>query len=234
MFLYEMHQHTAGCSACGVDSPVETVRGLKQAGFAGMVLTNHFYHGNTGIRRHQEWADFVRPYEEAWLEARHVAEDLDFDVLFGIEEGVGDGKEVLLYGITPALLYEHPELRQADLSTISSIVHEAGGLVMQAHPFRVRDYIARPWEELDRSLLDGMEVHNACNGDLENMRAKQAADRYGLLPIAGSDAHVGRFPGRAGIATPYRLTDEAALVSALRKGQYSLYINDRIVPLHST
>ena len=230
MFLYEMHQHTAGCSACGVDDPVATVRGLKAAGFAGMVLTNHFIHGNTGIRRNQPWENFVRPYEEAYLAAKAEGERLDFDVLFGLEEGVGGGKEVLLYGITPAMLYAHPELRDADLPAISRLVHAVGGLVFQAHPFRVREYIARPWEPLPSELLDGLEAHNACNSDVENLRARQWAQQEGLRMIAGSDAHRAEFSGRGGIVCPHRLTTEAQLAEALREGDYSLMVAGQIQP----
>ena len=228
MFLYEMHQHTAGCSACGIDTPATTVKRLKAAGFAGMVMTNHFYHGNTGISRRLSWEDFVHAYEKAYLEAKRLGDKLDFDVLFGLEEGVGNGKEVLLYGITPELLYAHPELRQGDLYTISALVHQVGGVVVQAHPFRVRDYIPRPWEELDTSLLDGIEVHNACNGDLENARALQLAQRTGLLSVAGSDAHTGKFPNRGGIACEHRITNEAMLAETLRTGAYSLVINGKV------
>ena len=230
MFVYEMHQHTAECSACGVGDPVATVRALKAAGFAGMVLTNHFIHGNTGIRRNQPWEDFVRPYEEAYLAAKAEGERLDFDVLFGLEEGVGGGKEVLLYGITPAMVYAHPELRDADLATVSRLTREAGGLVFQAHPFRVRDYIARPWETLPPVWLDGVEVHNACNSDVENVRARQWAQQEGLRMIAGSDSHVVEFPGRCGIACSHRLTTEAQLADVLREGDYSLVIDGQIQP----
>lgn len=231
MFYYEMHQHTAGCSACGIDDPVSTVRGLKKAGFSGMVLTNHFFHGNTGIRRSLPWEAFVGAYEEAYLTAKAEGDRLDFDVLFGLEEGLGDGKEVLLYGITPALLYAHPEWPQATLPQLSAIVRAAGGLVFQAHPFRVRDYIPRPWEKLPAEQLDGIEVFNACNGELENLRAQQLAQQTGLRPCAGSDAHTADFPARAGIACAHRICDEAQLAAVLRDREYSLYIQGEVVAL---
>ncbi len=226
MFLYEMHQHTAGCSACGIDNPEKTVRELKAAGFAGMVLTNHFYHGNTGIPRSLPWQEFVRRYEDGFLQAKSTAEPLDFDVLFGLEEGIGAGREVLLYGITPDFLYSHPELRDADLPLISRLVRDAGGLVFQAHPFRVRSYIPRPFEELDPRYLDGVEVWNACNGDLENVRAEIYAKKNRLLPCAGSDAHTGIFPRRAGIACAHRITDEQMLADTLRQQSYVLHLGD--------
>ena len=145
-------------------------------------------------------------------------------MLFGIEEGVGGGKEVLIYGITPAFLYEHPELRDMRLPELSALVREAGGLVVQAHPFRVRDYIRAPWEELPAEHLDGIEVYNACNDDLSNMRAEALAEKHGLIEIAGSDAHTPSSRAQAGIVCEKRIRTERELVEVLREGEYELYI----------
>ena len=230
MYLYEMHQHTAGCSACAGVWPEELVKLLKRQGFSGMVLTIHFYHGNTAVRRQMPWADFVRPYEEEWLEAKAVGDALDFDVLFGLEEGVGGGKEVLLYGITPAFLYDHPELRdiptgEERLRLLSTLVHQAGGLVYQAHPFRVRDYILDPWQPLPTAYLDGVEAYNFYNSPLENARAEQHADKNGLLSIAGTDAH-NREEHRFGIVARRRLRTNGDLVETLQTGAYTLYLGE--------
>ncbi len=224
MYIYELHQHTAGVSACAYDSPAETVRGLKSAGYAGMVLTNHFYHGNTGVRRQLPWADFVQPYIDAYEEAKAVGDKLDFDVLFGIEEWVGGGKEVLLYGISPDFLLAHPALRDADLPQIAALTRNAGGLVVQAHPFRVADYIRAPWEELPAEYLDGVEVHNACNDEMTNLRAAQFAEKHDLIPTAGSDAHTAHTAKRAGIICDRRLRTGEELIALLRAGDYELYI----------
>ena len=228
-YIYEMHQHTAGCSACGVDDPVRTVKGLKAAGFTGVVLTNHFYRGNTGIRRHQEWADFVWPYIHAYETAKEVGDQLDFDVLFGLEEGVGGGKEVLLYGISPQWVLEHPELRdlqgtREDLERLYTLVHDGGGLMYQAHPFRVREYIADPWKPLPPACIDGVEAYNACNSPVENARAMSFARENDLPMIAGSDAHQGDFRGRYGISCIHRIRTEAELAKTLLEQDYELYL----------
>ena len=159
MYIYELHQHTSACSGCGAITPEELPYDLKREGYAGCVLTDHFFHGYTAIRRNIPWEDFVAAYEDGWRRAKAVGDQIGVDILFGIEEGVGDGKEVLLYGITPQFLYDHPELRDTpvDLEHLSQIVHEAGALLYQAHPFRVRDYIARPWEALP-PMLSGLLV----------------------------------------------------------------------------
>ena len=47
MFLYETHVHTIKASACAWNTPKEMVQAYKQAGYAGMILTDHFIKGNT-------------------------------------------------------------------------------------------------------------------------------------------------------------------------------------------
>ncbi len=231
MYLYDLHQHTKDGSACGIDDPVSIVRACARDGWAGFVLTDHFIHGNTRVRRNMPWADIVRAYERSYETAYEEGVRLGVDVIFGIEEGIGDGKEVLLYGITPAWLYDHPELQYSrahggGLPLIAALAREAGALVVQAHPYRVRDYIPRPWEEIDLSLVDGIEVHNACNTDMENLRAWRLAEQHDLLMTAGSDAHTADFPARAGIAVERRIRDAAALAATLRDGDYELYIGE--------
>ena len=229
MYLYDLHQHTNACSACGREDPVSIVRAYARDGWAGFVLTEHFIPGCTRVRRHQPWGDIVAAYERAFDTAYAEGQRLGVDVIFGIEENIGDGKEVLLYGITPEWLYDHPALQDGhagNLELISQLAHEAGALVVQAHPYRVRDYIPRPWEDVDLTLLDGVEVYNACNTEMENLRALQLAERHDLLMTVGSDAHVADFPARAGIAVEHRITDSAALAAVLHSGNYELYIGE--------
>lgn len=237
-YLYEMHQHTAGCSACASAQPEEVVRALKADGFAGMVLTDHFYHGNTAIDRRLPWADFVQSYIDTYQLAKAVGDQLDFDVLFGLEEDVG-GKDVLLYGITPQWVLDHPELRdlkgdRQSLEQLRDLVHEGGGLLYQAHPFRGH---SGPWETLPPECLDGVEGYDASNGPMDDAMAVAFAKKHGLPMVAGSDGHLmdprGRFAtleearGRFGIACRQRIRTEGELAAVLRENAYELY-TDRV------
>lgn len=224
MFLYEMHQHTTPCSHCGRADPVKLVYALKEAGFAGVVLTNHFYHGNTGIDRDLPWEDFVRAYEEDYLKAKKAGDEIGIDVIFGVEEHVGNGKEILLYGITPEMLYAHPECADGKLETISNAMHEYGALVFQAHPYRSRAYIIDPSPLLNLDYLDGIEAYNGCNPEDENIRAEQYAKENGKLMCAGSDAHGEEFENRFGIACEHRIRNAAELIETLKSGDYKLYL----------
>jgi len=108
-YKYQLHTHTAPTSKCAVTSPAELAETLYRAGYSGAVITNHFYHGNTGVSRELPWADFVSAYERDYIECKKEGEKYGLDIIFGIEEGVEEHNEILCYGITPQMLYEHPE-----------------------------------------------------------------------------------------------------------------------------
>ena len=67
-------------------------------------------------------------------------------------------------------------------------VHDAGGIVVHAHPFREADYIKEI--KLMPNWVDGVEVYNAGNKKEEfNERALWYANQYDLPQTAGSDNH---------------------------------------------
>ena len=162
IYKYEMHIHTASCSGGGSDIR-DHIDVLIQKGYSGMVVTNHFFNGDTRVDRNLPWDNFVDAYRQDYLYGLEYAREQDFDLLFGLEEHVGNGQEILIYGITPDLIAEHPELKTPDPVAYAEVVHKAGGLIYQAHPYRNTWYITcpQPLDCLDR--LDGIEVYNAGN-----------------------------------------------------------------------
>ena len=221
---YEMHIHTSPCSGGGSDIR-EHIDRLIEKGYSGMVVTNHFYAGDTRIDRDLPWEDFIDPYRQDYLYGLEYAKERDFDLIFGLEEQVGGGREILLYGITPELIAAHPELKRASAEKYAEVVHSAGGLVYQAHPYRARWYISVPFplECLDK--LDGIEVYNAGNEPEWNESARQLADEKGLSCIAGSDGHSVASAGFAGIAAKERIRNNDDLIRILKSGEYEIFIN---------
>ena len=159
-------------------------------------------------------------YYDAFLEARQAAEPLDFDVLFGIEHAYGDGLEVLCYGIDLTFLLNNPDLPQLNIQEFTGKVHEYGGIVVHAHPYRW----AGPELQLPLDILDGIEVYNAGNPQDKNLLAQQLADTTGLIQTSGSDLHniTEAKLGTAGIILPKRIHNEKELVAALKRRDHSL------------
>lgn len=222
-FKYEMHQHTWPCSHCARANPETLVKQMKADGLAGLILTDHFYRGNSGIDRSLPWNEFCKGYEDNFRIAYETGKKIDFDVLFGIEEHIGRGKEVLLYGIHPDFLYKYPELKECSLERMSELVRKENGVIIQAHPFRNRDYIPDPDEIIDPDCVDGFEVYNSCNKPEDNEKAKTYADKFDKIQIAGSDCHADCFEKRAGIVTDRRIRTEEELAEILKAKNFEIF-----------
>jgi hypothetical protein len=146
--------------------------------------------------------------------------------LFGIEEHISDGNEVLVYGITPAFLAAHPELKTVSLREYAELVHGAGGVLYQSHPFRDRWYISHPLPFDDVEVLDGVEGYSAANEPCQNEQALAFAAEKGLKVIAGSDSHAFTSSGRAGICSSVRIRENETLVQVLREEKYKVYMGE--------
>ena len=216
-YKYQLHTHTSPTSKCAVMTPRELAESLHRGGYAGCVMTNHFLHGNTGVNRELSWEDFVAEYEKDYLECKREGEKYGLDILFGIEEGVGGCSEILCYGLTPSMLYEHPELREYSAKTWSSVMRELGVVVIQAHPFR---HLSGP---IPTELIDGVEVYNAShNPDYNDMAEAFASEHKGLILTSGADTHHADTVCLGGIATDERIEDVYELARVLREGRYEL------------
>ncbi len=221
-YKYQMHAHTSPCSKCARMTIEELVESLHDGGYQGCVITNHFTHGYCGLDRSLPWEAFVREFEQDYLRGLVAAEKLDIDLLFGIEEGVGGGLEILCYGITPQMLYDHPELVDGNAETWYRVFHAYGAVVIQAHPFRDRDYIRDP-HVLPNTVIDGIEVFNYSNVPADNERARLAAEEHPeWILVSGADTHWFDRNCVSGIETDTRIRNEKELAELLKSGKYRL------------
>lgn len=219
-YRYETHCHSSRCSHCAHSTPAELVKAYHEKGFSGLVLTDHFIHGNHCVDEALPWEIRMQCYYDAYLEAKETAKSLDFDVLFGIEHAYGGGLEVLCYGIDLDFLLNNPDIPQLDIREFASRVHAYGGILIHAHPYRW----AGPELVLPLDILDGIEVYNGGNPQDKNDLAQKLADSTGLIMTAGSDLHsiTESKLGTAGITLPYRIQNEQQLVVALKNRDHSL------------
>ena len=81
---------------------------------------------------------------------------------------------------------------------VVSLVHDAGGLVVLAHPVLINDDAIA--EELLKLPFDGLEVYHSKQNEEDRARYLAMANRHGLLASGGSDYHgtPGRYPVRIG------------------------------------
>ncbi|MBE6879885.1 MAG: hypothetical protein E7490_03485 [Ruminococcaceae bacterium] len=227
MYKYELHMHTREGSACAISTVHDMIKKYKSLGYSGMVVTNHFYCGNTSVSRNLPWKDFVMEYARAYYEGQKTAKDLDFDLIFGIEQGYGDGREILVYGVEPEFIAERPFLIDENLELWSKEIRQAGGFVAYAHPFRNREYIKNPDEIPDLKFADGVEVHNYCNQPEDNEKAQRIFGNSGAILVAGSDMHSTDFESANGVMFKNRIKNSAELAKALFENDFELSIGEK-------
>ena len=167
-FLYETHLHTSPVSRCGVSKPADYIDVYKRAGYCGFCITNHFFNGNSGVDHSLPWKDQIDFFYAAYEEAFTAAQGTGIDVFFGIEYNF-EGDEYLLYGLSKQWLYDHPQMMHWTHQELFDEVNKAGGLMIQAHPFRFREYMRAFVQHPE--CVHGFEVYNSCNRDDENPKA---------------------------------------------------------------
>lgn len=229
-YIYETHCHCVQCSLCAQSTSQMLVRAYKKAGYAGLVLTDHFIFGHTAVPANLPWEQRMRRYYQAYLDAKAVGDQLDFDVIFGFEHAYGDGKEVLIYGVELDFLLVNPDIPTLTLDELVQRVHEAGGIVIQAHPYRNRWYMNMAVGPR-ADLVDGIEVHNACNGPGEDPQALALARKKDYIITCGGDIHSIDAPeiGCAGVVLPYRVRTSKDFADALKRRDHKYLVNRKIV-----
>lgn len=224
MYKYELHMHTREGSACARKSVVQMIKHYHELGFSGAVVTNHFIGGNTSVDRSLYWEDFVNEFSRGYFDGQKTARELDFDLLFGLEQGYGEGREFLVYGITPEFLLTRPFLRNAGADVWSSEVRKVGGVIIAAHPFRNRPYIKNPDKAPDMTLFDGVEGYNFCNKPEENEKAAAVFSKMDTLIIAGNDFHDDNFKDCFATAFEKRAKTEKELAKMLIENNFELVL----------
>ena len=194
-YLYETHLHTKEASACSQNTAEELVYAYKEAGYTGIMVTDHFFRGNCAIPREMAWEDWVEAYCKGYENAKAAGDKIGLQVFFGWEES-HQGTDFLIYGLDKAWLKKHPELKEVSIEEQYELVHNAGGMVIHAHPYREAWYI--PQVRQYPEFVDGVEIFNASHYEKDpqedgrskyDVRAEQYARNYKLPCTGGSDIH---------------------------------------------
>ena len=202
-FLYETHMHTCLASACGESTGKEHVRFYKDAGYTGIIMTDHFFGGNTAVNRRMPWNDRIDWFWRGYEDAKEEGDKAGLDVFFGLEQNFA-GDEYLVYGLTKEYMKAHPEMEHWNRRQQLEEVHRAGGCVIQAHPFRIRRYMDRI--RVGTLFCDGIEAANCGNEAIDDARAYRMGRAEHLVMTAGSDNHRSPAPALYGVVLEKRLT----------------------------
>ncbi|WFR56814.1 PHP-associated domain-containing protein [Anaerocolumna sp. AGMB13025] len=187
MYKYDTHVHTSETSACASISGAGQVKLYKKLGYDGIIITDHFFNGNTTVPRSLPWKErverFCLGFEHAYAEGKKC----NLSVFFGWEESF-QGMDFLVYGLDKDWLLNHPEILKWDIGEHYDRIHGDGGFLVHAHPFRQADYISKI--RLYPEYEDGIETINASHTNpLYNQKAIEYAKQQDKPVTGGSDAH---------------------------------------------
>ncbi len=216
MYNYELHCHTGTVSRCASIDPKALVRRYADAGYDGIVLTDHFS-PMTFLGGH-----FFAPQKDLdfYLSSYHTLKAYcgsAFPVLLGLElRHYGTVNDYLVYGVDERWLRRQGNLLLWDERTMSRNLHDAGCLVYQAHPYR--PFITR----CDPALLDGIEVFNGHTDERANYNALLWAQSNSMPMISGSDTHHETDRICGGIRTETAIRTNEDLLDVLRTQSYTL------------
>lgn len=224
MYKYELHAHTADCDMVAHFSGAEMVNLYKDAGYGGIVITDHCFAGFFDwFKEEISGADHKRiidRYLKGYYSAKNEGEKKGFSVLCGAEVRFENtDNDYLVYGLEEEDFYSLPFLCTLEnVEEMAKILPEKA-VIVQAHPFRYGMTIFKP------DCLFGLEVHNGASEKICNDLAKMYAAHFGKAVTSGSDFHEKFHLGRGGIETDEKIITSADLVNTLKNGNYSIIEN---------
>lgn len=185
MYYIELHFHTAEASHCGRVPAEDGVRQYREAGYSGVVVTDHFSRKERGGPGDREWDKVCARFLKGYYAAKTAAAGTDFSVFLGMEIRFPyDENDFLVYGFKEEFLWEHPWIYMKELKELKELADREGLYIVQAHPFRQKCFLA------DTDCLHGIEIYNGNpRHDSRNECALRAAKKYRLGRTVGSDFH---------------------------------------------
>lgn len=221
-YKYETHCHTANVSKCGNLDVEELITKYKEAGYSGIVLTDHYSPMTFDFPDFFSKKKAIDHYLRAYRTAKKYNGG-DFTVLLGMElRFYATVNDYLVYGITEEMLYQLPFLLPLYIRKASKELRKRGCLFIQAHPFRKLITRANP------KYLDGVEVFNGKADDEANRNSEKWANEINAkIKTSGSDCHRESGVGLGGIITTEPIKTNADLIRILKSGNFELIKNKK-------
>ena len=222
MFKIETHLHTSESSPCAQIDATQMVRFYHEAGYKSVIITDHFMQKYLDEYDSKSWKNAVDRFFLGYRNAKAEGDKLGINVIMGVEchfekfEG-----DYLLYGITPEIIYNFPNICQSTEEEFFPYMRENGVLVVQAHPYR------EGYGRTDPRNVDGYEAYNSNPRHKNfNEKAVATAKEYNLYVTAGSDAHRDNDYALSGMISNYEIKTIEDFVELVKSGKGRLIRDD--------
>lgn len=212
-YRIDLHTHTKEVSSCGQVPARQVVEFYLQAGYSGIVITDHFYEGYFQSLTGLNWSQKIDRFLSGYRQAVETGAKFDFQVFLGAEFRFNENNnDYLIYGFDEAFLLEHPSLYSLSLAQFHRHCLNTDILIYQAHPFRAGMIPANPRHLHGVEVFNGNPRHNS-----RNQMAYAYAKHYGLKMISGSDFHQPQDLGSGGIIVEEKIATSVHLARVLRE-----------------
>ncbi len=214
-YKFDTHVHTCETSQCGMLSGAEVVRLYKDAGYDGIIITDHYHQQYFDSLGKLEWEKKAEAFLNGYRAARQEGERIGLKVLLGMEiRFPQSNNDYLIFGADESYIQRREALYLLDLSAFREKTREDGIAIVQAHPCR------EGLSPADPLLLDGMEAYNGnARHDSHNALARDFAQKHGLRMTSGSDLHEREDLARGGVILPQIPETSAAFAGMLKRGK---------------
>lgn len=184
--------------------PEEAIKTAKNLGLDGICFTEH---------------------DRAWElpDINKLSIEYDFPVFRGVEVMIQEGGEILVFGLNINFV------TVIDINKLRSMVSEAGGFMIAAHPFRgfpcstITDFETAAEIVLKRPVfdkVDALEGFNGRNMEGNNLLACRLADKLGMRTSGGSDAHFSDELGKCVTEFDKFVRNEDEFIAELKAGRF--------------
>ena len=227
-FLYETHCHTAESSRCASVSAVEQVKIYKDRGYTGIIVTDHFIHGNIIISNKLPWKSWekkIRKFVKGYETAKTKGDKIGLDVFLGWEYS-HFGTHILTYSLGIDFLLANPNMCRLNVKKYCVLIRENGGYIAQAHPFRT--WIKLRKSPINPALIDGIEVYNSKRSDKATTKASEYACLHNLPVQAGTDSHKSERPFYSGIKLDKKANSIFDIINAIKSKNVGLILPDNV------
>lgn len=223
MYTIDLHVHTAESNYCGRLSAWEIVKRYAEAGYQGIVITDHYNEGFFKRFLDMSWAEKVDQFLVGYRTAYTLGKRVGLDIYLGMEyRDTSCLNDYVILGLDERFLYQNPELYLAGIEEASKRFHEVGAFVDQAHPCR-----PGVCSLADPKVLDGMEVYNgSAQWRYDRVEAKRLSTEHHLIPLSGSDTHLAEEVGHGGLILDNTISSAKHLITEIRKSHYKLIETD--------
>ena len=216
-YRYDLHVHTYEGSACARSLAADLADFYKAKGYDGIVITDHFWCGNTRVDRDLPWKEWLAEFRHGYENAKARGDEIGLSVFYGWEYSF-HGIDFLTYGLDNDWLEQYPDIVRMDIVDYLNLVRDAGAYVIHAHPFLEARYI--PYIRLLPRQVDAVEVCNAPKTPFCNGLALHYARAYDLTETGGSDCHSVEATALSGIEVNHPVNSMTELISVLKNREH--------------